>query len=144
LITDDIINNIKSDNNTSEYFSQIFNNPNKKRLETLSKFIKGKLVPVPKDPDTPNVTRLRPIVATSRIMKLVELVIHPSPLKRLMYQHINKRQTGFIPGLSCHEHITEMLNKIAKIRRTRKEGNTIFIDLKSVYDRVPRDLLIKK
>jgi retron-type reverse transcriptase len=60
-----------------------------------------------------------------------------------MYKFVNKKQTGFIGGLSTKEHIINMLEGSKGLRQKEKQ-HILFVDLKSTYDNVPRDILMWK
>ena len=104
----------------------------------------ARLLPLNKcHPKTPEISKYRPIIIMSPILKFCELICKEK-LKNYCKNHIEKEQTGFIEGYNTGVNLTRLMNniwQIKKMKKKRKSWFMLFVDFKSAYDLVDREKL---
>ena len=100
---------------------------------------KSILVPTYKNKgDVQNCNNYRGIKLMCHMMKVWERV-----MERRMRDitEVSENQFGFMPGRSTMGAIFLLRRVIEKYKEKKRDIYMIFIDLKEVYDRVPRDII---
>ena len=145
LLDDGFLDEVTNRGEITQELTKILNNPTTASLQLLSTYLIGRLIPVSKvkDGSTPNVDQIRPIVALSRTSKIIENVLKPAFLKNQKANH-DRAQVGFVPGMGTKNHLRRFSQSIKEHRARRKRIAALFIDLKSAYDSVPRQVLVRR
>ncbi|KAK2716027.1 hypothetical protein QYM36_010559 [Artemia franciscana] len=111
---------------------------------TPKEWRKTSIVPIPKtgkDPSNPD--SYRPTSLTSCLCKLMEHLIKIRILG-LVIKAAQKEQFGFLPNQSTTDCLVRLENQIKQGFRCKEVTFAVFLDMKSAFDRVDLDELLKK
>lgn len=100
----------------------------------------ARLIPLNKVwPDIPKEDQFRPIVVVSPVIKWLETRFLQQ-IKLYMFTNLDKQQTGFVNGCGTGLNIQLLLEKMRSYKK--RDGKcVVFIDFKSAYNTIQRDLL---
>lgn len=106
----------------------------------------AKVVPIPKPrKDTTIATNYRPISLLSGLGKTLERVIHTRILEPLVIDGtIRAEQYGFQRKLSAELQLLRLTEHITTNLNVSKATAAVFLDIEKAYDKVWRELLIRK
>jgi len=103
----------------------------------------SRLIPLNKVwPAIPTAPQFRPITILSPVFKWLESRFLPK-LNEYLLNKMMKEQTGFVPGFGTHVNIRKLIREIKRYRKNDKMI-VIFIDYKSAYNTVNRQILYKR
>jgi len=114
----------------------------------FERHLTGRLIPLNKvHPETPKHDEMRPIIALSPILKLIESRFRDK-LESYMNEYMIPSQVGFVRGCGTHVNIVRLINRcltrygnIGAKKGGFKPKAILFIDFKSAYNNVNLDLL---
>lgn len=111
-------------------------------MRRLERSFEARLIPLNKVwPDIPREEQFRPIVVLSPLFKWLELRFLPK-LSSYLTNELDSNQTGFVRGMGTSVNLRLLIERL----RSSKKKNGIcclFIDYKSAYNTVRRDLLYR-
>jgi hypothetical protein len=111
-------------------------------IKALERTFEARLIPLNKVwPDIPREDQFRPIVVLSPMYKWLELRFAPR-LMRYLTDSLDRNQTGFVRGMGTHVNLRLLVEKLRTSRR-RDGICCVFIDYKSAYNTVRRDVLYR-
>ena len=90
--------------------------------------------------DQTTITSMRPIIITSYILKYLEQPILDQLSKYANSDNLNSAQVGFLKGYTTN---TNHLRIIKDIRTMEHRGLLVFIDFRSAFDSIDRDILLQ-
>ncbi len=104
----------------------------------------ARLIPLNKVfPQTPNRTQLRPILAQSALVKLIESRFVPK-LTNYLNKKLNRAQVGFVKGLGIQVNLARALRRIKYRAGEKRASYGVFIDFSQAYNSIPHTLLFQK
>ena len=143
-ITDDntLFNAIQESPKVAEQFCEIWD-PEVMNTKEMKHFLTGRLIPLNKvHPATPTRLQIRPIVALSPLVKLLEARFAQS-LHKYMDTNMIESQTGFVRNMGTHVNLTRLLDKCCEAKKVKRPMAILFIDLKSAYNNVRLEKLFQ-
>ena len=138
--------NILKDNKIAEYFTHLWDS-NNTNTEEFQRHLTGRLVPLNKvHPEIPKPDEMRPIIALSPILKLVESRFREK-LENYMTERMNPCQVGFVRECGTHVNIVRLIRRClstyANNQKKFKPKAILFIDFKSTHNKVNLDMFFK-
>ena len=110
----------------------------------MIKHLTGRLIPLNKvHPKIPEPTQMRPIIALSPILKLLEIRFKPK-LDKYLNERMTKAQTGFVQHCGTHINIMRILHRCLYFKDQSRRACVLFIDFKSAYNNVNLECLFQK
>ena len=102
-------------------------------------------MPIFKKGDRHNPANYRPVSLTSVTCKLLEHIIHSNVMAHFDVHHILKdNQHGFRKRRSCESQLIVTIDSIAKHLAAGDQVDTILLDFKKAFDKVPHSRLLYK
>lgn len=93
--------------------------------------------PIHKKDDPSDVSNYRPISLLSTVGKVLEKIVHKHVFNFFHEHHvITSLQSGFVPGDSTVNQLTDIYNTFCKALDEGKEVRAIFCDISKAFDRV--------
>ena len=141
LMTDtEIITLIRSDAKYASIFSGMWT----ESMTSMKKHLTGRLILLNKaHPKIPLPTEMRPIIALSPLLKLLEIRFKPK-LDLYLNNRLTRTQTGFVQKCGTQINILRVLERCYFYKNTKYGRACIFfLDLKSAYNNVPLESLFK-
>ncbi|KAK2707171.1 hypothetical protein QYM36_015003, partial [Artemia franciscana] len=111
---------------------------------TPKEWRKTTIIPIPKtgkDPSNPD--SYRPISLPSCLCKLMEHLIK-NIILGLVIKAAQKEQFGFLPNRNTTDCLVRLEDQIKQGFRSKKDTFAVFLDMKSAFDQVDLDKLLKK
>ena len=96
-------------------------------------------IPIYKKGDPLNCENYRPVRLLCHAMKIYERVLERRLRERIS---ITKNQCGFVKGVSTTDAIFALSQTLEKYREKKRKVHLTFIDLKSAFDSVSRELIV--
>ena len=137
----------KNDDRIAEIFTHLWESKTTNTKE-FERHLTGRLVPLNKvHPNIPKPDEMRPIIALSPILKLVESRFRDK-LENYMTNQMMQSQVGFVRNCGTHVNIVRLIkrcltryNGIGNLKSKFKPKALLFIDFKSAYNNVNLDML---
>ena len=127
----------------AEMFTHLWD-PEILNTEAMKRCLTGRLIPLNKvHPLTPLPTQMRPIIALSPILKILEIRFK-SKLDRYLNERLVKAQTGFVQNCGTQINIMRLIGKGMQYKDRKQKACILFIDFKSAYNNVNLEKLFEK
>jgi hypothetical protein len=109
----------------------------------LKRCLSGRLVPLNKvHPSVPTRREMRPIVALSPVVKLMEVRLK-AKLDQYMEDRMHISQIGFVRGCGTHLNIVRLVRHCLERKHKSQRMAVLFIDFESAYNNVHLEELFK-
>ena len=120
-------------------FSNIWND--KLNSKIMKSYLTGRLIPINKvAPLTPNIDEIRPIIALSPIVKILEARFK-SKLDNYQVTRLMVSQTGFVKNCGTQVNLVRLIQRGINCKNNKKIAAILFIDLKQAYNHVNQEKL---
>ena len=113
-------------------------------IPDLRKHFKARVIPLnKKHPNLASRFDMRPIIATSPLIKILESRFCEK-LQNYLIFHLHPSQTGFIPGSGINVNLVRLLKRLRMKTQNGKHCYALFLGFKSAYNTVRHKKLFEK
>ena len=117
--------------------SPVFKSCGNNKGKVPSKWKQANVTPILKKDDPSEVSNCRPISLLSTVGKVLEKIVHKRIFNFFQENHvITTLQSGFVPGDSTVNQLTDLYNTFCQALDEGKEVRAIFCDISKAFDRV--------
>lgn len=103
----------------------------------------GKIIPIPKEGVSKDITKFRPITLLSVFAKLFEVLVYPE-FNNIVHHQLSEKQHGFLRGRSTNTNLVSFVDRLAESVDARRQVDVVYTDFSKAFDKVDHSILVGK